>query len=242
VENEPSVEAPIETFVADPHADVATFVASLDVDHATCERKLLELIDDVPAQQQLRIIRVLEHVGSSASIPLLMELSRFEETQGDAVRALTVIADVETLAGLARGESNVESRQQFLAELLSRQHEEALAAYLDSLMDRRTRDSALAVLDEQTMPPVRLLFGFMRGPDYSRRMAAAIVLGRLDQPDVTEQLIRLTRSHFNRQEAFVGLLVSPDERAGRFLSIAHQDQTMIAAVTSAQLQLQHLSQ
>ena len=242
VEAEPVVESPIEQFVANPDADTAAFVASLDVDRAAFEQELLEMIENVPAEQQSRIIHVLEYVASSASILPLIELSRSEETRRDAVRALTLLADVEVIAGLASSEFDEESRQQYLAELLSRQNEEALTAYLDLLMDRPTRNSALAVLDEETMPPVRLLFGFMRGPNYSRRMAAAIVLGRLDQPDVTEQLIRLTRSQFNRQEAFVGLLVSPDERAGRFLSIAHQDQTMIAAVTSAQLQLHHLSQ
>jgi hypothetical protein len=241
-ETGPTLDTIIDEFLADPDADAAAVVASLKADHGTCEQKLLELIDDAPPPQQSRIIQLLQHVGSRRCVPKLLELSVSPAMHGDAMRALTVLADAETLAALASRETDSVSRQLLLTELLSRQDEQSLGAWLDLLMNGQTRDAALATLDENTMPPVRLLFDFMRGPDYSRRMAAAIVLGRLDDPDVTKSLIRLSQSNFNRQEALVGLLASRDKQAGRFLALATRDQTMVAAVYSAQLQLQSISQ
>lgn len=241
-ETGPTLDARIDAFLADPDADAPTLAASLKDDRAMCEQKLLARIDDAPVQQQLRIIQLLQHVGSRRCVPRLVALSKAPATRGDAIRALTVLGDVQTLAGLVIHETDRASRQVLLSELLSRQNEEALGAWLDLLMNGQTRDAALATLDEQTMPPVKLLFEIMRGPDYSRRMAAAVVLGRIDDPDITQVLIRLSQSNFNRQEALVGLLASRDQQAGRFLALASRDQTMVGAVYSAQLQLQSLSQ
>lgn len=240
-ERPPTVESIIHEFLSDPNSDASEFAVSLAVDHATCEQKLLALIDDAPAHERTRIVQLLEHVGSRRSVPRLMELSRSSETHNDAVRALTVLADVETIAGLAIAETD-EFRREMISELLSRQSDEALAAFLDLLADGRTREAALAVLDNRTMPPVERLFDFMRGSDYSRRWAAAVVLGRLDDPVITERLIRLAQGNVNRQEALAGLLASRDEQAGQFVSIAARDQTMIGAVYSARLQLQLMSQ
>jgi len=64
-------------------------------------------------------------------------------------------------------------------------------------------------------------------------MAAATVLGRLDQPAVSRNLIAMVRRGMYRQEAMIALLSSSETTARQFLADAERDPMLSATLWNA---------
>jgi len=205
------------------------------------ERLAITQISQSSPEEQHKLIALLREIGGPASVPAFVELSDAEATHDAAFDAILELADADTLLQLAYRHQDAEMRSRLCQELLARNEERAIAAFLQLVMDPAQRQIALEGLDTEATLPIDLLFRFMRSSDPSRRLAAAIVLGRIDRPEVTERLIAVARSQFNRQEALVALLVDRDRRAQEFLALAQRDQGFFAAVNSAHVQLQLIS-
>jgi hypothetical protein len=71
-------------------------------------------------------------------------------------------------------------------------------------------------------------------------MAAARVLGRLDQPVVSRQLIAMVVRGMYRQEAMIALLSSSETTARQFLAAVARDPTLSAVLWNAKRQFQSL--
>jgi hypothetical protein len=235
------VDAVIEGVLADPDVDVSASAASLAADREQNESRLLHRLASAGVKEQLAIVRLLAHIGSSRSVPALLMLTQSPETHAAAIHTLATLADETTLAALARTEREPSLQQQLIGQLLSRSSPDAVALFLDLFASAQTRNAALAVLDDQPSPPVDLLFAALNNGDTAQRLSAAVVLGRIDGPRVTERLVAQVLRHVNRQEAFVALLASSGAEAQQFVSAARRDQYLIAAVYSAQLELRRLS-
>jgi len=121
------------------------------------------------------------------------------------------------------------------AELLYRADAESISVYL-AAVERGDR-AALAAAAEARQPPMELLFGCLAGPVIDRRLAAAVALGRLPQPEVTGQLCQYVLNGVCRQEALVGLLARKDAAAATFIEQARADFHLAAVVNAAQWQL-----
>jgi hypothetical protein len=236
------LDAVIEGLLADASADVSAAAASLSADRESNETRLLGRLTSAGVEEQRVIARLLALLGSPRSVPALLTLAQTPETHAAAIRALTLLADENTLAALARAEREPSLQTQLIGQLLSRNSREAVALYLDLFAAPQLRGAALVALDDHTSPPIELLFAALNNGDSSQRLSAAVLLGRIDGPQVTERLVAQVFRHINRQEAFVALLASSGQEARQFIDAAHRDQTLFAAVNSAQLQLQRLSQ
>jgi len=236
------LEAVIAKLIADPSLDVRGIAASLPGDRDRNEIALLRRLTAAGVDEQQAIARLLEHVGTARSVPALVGLAEQRETHIVAVQALLRHADDATLAGLANVERDPTLQQELVGRLLSRNTPDAVKLYLDLLAAPQTRDAAFAALDGVASPPIEFLFAELNGGNTSRRLAAALVLGRVDGPQVTERLVAQAFGPVNRQEALLALVASSGPDARRFVDAARRDQTLFAAVNSAQLQLQRLFQ
>ena len=65
------------------------------------------------------------------------------------------------------------------------------------------------------------------------RLAAARVLGRLNDPDVSRRLVQLVFASQAAREALVALSESREPYAARFISDAQQDLALTASVREA---------
>ena len=158
-----------------------------------------------------------------------------------AIRAISKIGDAETVARLVPKESDAELQEQMLAALLARSELRAVAAYLDLVTRPGLEGRPLAVLARVEHPPVEMLFQYMAGPQLSRRLAAALVLGRLDGPAITRRLIQVAAGGGNRQEAMVALLACSNEEAVRFVQNARQSVLLAGVLSAANFQYRSLS-
>jgi hypothetical protein len=230
------LEGAIARLAADPQADVEALCQPLLERKAQCEEQLLWLIPRLEGKQQVAAIGLLGRLGSRRSIPLLTEACCYQGTHAAAVRALARLGDPACLARQARAEKDPGLQEELLASLLARPDEQSLGVYLGFVCDRHTRESALRALTRVEEPPVGLLFGFLHSPQYGQRLAAARVLGCLDDPGVCQQLIAMVLGNVKRQEALVALLASSGEDASQFVAYARRDSALAAAVRAAQFQ------
>jgi len=234
------LEKVLQSLIADPAADVATVAQSLMPRRAFYERQLLERLPRAPADGKIASIQLLAYLGSSRSVPALLQLSRSRETHAAAIRAVMPHADAVLLADLIRREPAHGLQRELFIALMSRGQSPALAVYLELVSEPGTRDQALAALDAVPHPPVELLFGFLNGAEPGQQLPAALVLGRLNGPQITQRLIQQALSNIHQQPALIALLANHSDEARRFVSLAQRDQSLFAAVHSARLQFQFL--
>ena len=88
---------------------------------------------------------------------------------------------------------------------------------------------------------MELLFAFLEDPREPRRVAAARVLGRLEQPAVSAALISLALRNVQRREALLALLSSAEPQARRFVWQAGQDRSLAGELHAAAAQLRSLA-
>jgi hypothetical protein len=95
-----------------------------------------------------------------------------------------------------------------------------------------TSAAALAAVSGLKHAPTDALFSVMHSPSLQMRIAAARVLGTLNDPAVSQRLIELTMNPGTRSQALVGLMSSADPVAKQFLAYARQDLSLAAVVRS----------
>ena len=234
------LETALQALIADPAADLMTLTKPLMPRRDFHEQQLLEQLPRAALDRKQAAIQLLAHLGSARSVPALLQLSRAPETHGAAIRAVMPHADARLLGGLIRQEPDRALQRELLIALLSRGQSPAVAAYLELIAEPGTRDPALEALDAVSHPPVELLFGFLNGAEPAQQLAAALVLGRLNGPQITRRLIQQASSNMHQQPALIALLANRSEEARRFVSFAQRDQSLFAAVHSARLQFQFL--
>ncbi len=70
------VDAVIEGLLADPDVDVSVSAATLAADRELHETRLLGRLPSAGVKEQLAIVRLLAHIGSSRSVPALLVLAQ----------------------------------------------------------------------------------------------------------------------------------------------------------------------
>lgn len=113
---------------------------------------------------------------------------------------------------------------------------EAVAAFLDWV--ERSPDAALAALaalDDAPLP-VEAFFLTLGDARFSRRTAAARVLGHINGPEVTHRLAQLVDQDIHRREALIALAWSRGTEAQAYLAAATTSPQIGALVRSILLQ------
>jgi hypothetical protein len=232
----------IERLTEDSEANLAELadelLASNEQSAARLEREFAERIRSETGARQVSAVRLLAHVGTTRSLPLLLGLSAWPPTHAAAVPGVARLADSVTVARMAMAERDPRLQMQLLAALLERGDRQGVLLFLNFVQDQRTTQIALDSLDGVAEPPVDPLFELLNSRNYPQRMAAARVLGRLDGPVISKRLAQMVVHDVNRREAILALLSCPDEDAIRFLQSAQQYPALAADIRRARNQLQ----
>jgi hypothetical protein len=142
-------------------------------------------------------------------------------------------ASSATLGRLAIKEPDAAVRQQMLSVLFARHDRASLNVFLERVEDPRTSADALACVSDTADLPVQTLFQSLYSPKSERRIAAARVLGRLDRPEVSRELITMVTRGICRQEAMIALLSSSETTARQFLADAERNPLLSATLWNA---------
>jgi len=231
------LEVAIQRVASAEDVDLAEVAKPLVAARSEYEERLVQELRRSHGPRRLAAIALLGQIGTARSVPGLGRLTADPETHAAAVRALARLAEPETVGQLAAGEADEALRQELLAELVARGDVRSVAIYLRFVQQRSTSRSALAALDRVAEPPVSRLFEFLRSPQQTQRLAAAVALGQIDGPEVSRRLIDMVLSDVPCRAALVALVASSGPEPSRFVSQARADPLLAGSVRSIEYRL-----
>jgi hypothetical protein len=234
------VDLAIEQLVAEPSRSVREAAEPLHVDRGGSEATLAARVGRTSGPRQVAAIRLLAEIATPPSLPLLQRLAVWPEVHAEVIRSMGRLSDSPTLGRLSRDEQDPALRRELLSMLLTRNDLRSVRVFLESAEDSHTTADALECLVLVSNPPVEMLFQCLCGPDAEQRMVAAGVLGRLNRPEVSRELIAMVARGMCRQEAMIALLSSSETTAQQFLANAARDPTLSATLWNAKRQFQSL--
>jgi len=232
----------LDRLVSDPSIDRRTLVAPLLSNRVVIERRLVELARRGTDPRRTAAIELLGELGGQRAVAVLLQLSRDEQVHIWAVLALAKCADSLTIRKLAFGETDAGARRELFGALLERGDVESVGYFLGFALNPKTSETALASIDDLDKLPTSVLFRYFDSPHLRERMAAARVLGTLNDPDVSRRMIESVNRNVKRSEALVALLSSSEREAETFLKEAQQNSPLMAAVQTARIQYQNAMQ
>jgi hypothetical protein len=223
--------------VAAGAVDPQQAVESTGIAIAGIERELLRRLGRSAEREMLAIVQLLAVGGSHRSVPALLNLGRRDALREESLAAIEQIVGTAGLAQAVRLSNDPQSRRMLIARLLSADEEEASAAvggYLSLVQDVATRGEALAVADTAPRLPLEALLTALQSEEKPIRLSAALVLGHVNGPVVTRQLVDIvTAERPAPTEAWIALLVCRGELAQEFLSYATRSPQLLGHVNNA---------
>ena len=230
------VDEVIEQLRRDPDADVEQLAESSDLMECDAERLLLRRLLRSNDDQRHAVLRLLAACGTPQSTPHLLELSRREAFRDEALATLERIVGVERLADIVGQATDRRVRTALLKRLLTADCEPALRGYLSLIHDDAICGEALAVADAAAQPLLGQLLTLLDDEDDSVRISAALVLGHMNGPEVTNSLIaRVTQEPPSPTEAWIALLACRGVQAEEFFAYATRQPQLLGQVNLARV-------
>jgi hypothetical protein len=146
---------------------------------------------------------------------------------------------VEQAAEEPAGDQQDAALRRELLSLLAQNDLQSVRAFLQRVEDQHTSTIALDCLAATPNPPVELLFRCVHSPAAAQRTAAALALGRLNQPAISRELITMIARGVHRQEALIALFSSSEAAARAYVADAERSQMLAATFWNAKRQLQN---
>jgi HEAT repeat protein len=174
---------------------------------------------------------------------LLLLAARRPATSEAAIEALGQLASSSELAEMATGEPSLRLRTRLLAVVLERGDPASLSVFLRCVALRATRAAALAAvesIESIERLPMEALFDNLCQDHPAERLAAARVLGKINDEKTTDRLIGMAVDGVCYEGALAALTTSDAPEASRFLRRAQRDARFLNAVQSARFQMQTL--
>jgi hypothetical protein len=141
-----------------------------------------------------------------------------------AVKAVERIKEAQPLAQFVAGTKSAEVRAALLRRLLAGDSETAVRGYLLLVANPRTRDEAVHAATSVSGPLLARLLKLLEDKDRATRLAAAMVLGHVDGPEVANALVQKVQEQPRRStEAWIALLACRGERVATFLAQVKYD-------------------
>jgi HEAT repeat protein len=223
----------IARLIADPATDPVTVAAPLMMERPSAEARLIALARQSHGEEQFAAIRLLARVGTQRSVPILVKLSELPATHAAAIHSLAVLADPAALGNFIAAEQNPALRQELLAALLQRGDAPSMAVWLSFVEADGPAPPSSAMAGDLSPQAIETLLELVQASRPSQRLAAARVLGQIDDPRVAKRLIQMVQENVYRQEALVALFSSPRREASQFLAFARHDPLLMASVHAA---------
>ena len=224
--------------VRDREATTLPVRRTADNDREVIEARLALVIAQSNGKVAAGIAEQFCAVATTRSLPLVLKLAQREQTRPATIDALARLADAETLAQWARASQSSDERRRLIAGMISRMSSSEAQAYLELVSRPESRDDALAALKDAKASLADGFFDAIDSPRADLRVAAAMALGRMEQPAVSRRLIEMVAADRSRREAFLALAASREQAARQFMQRAAQSHRFAGQARSALAQVQ----
>jgi hypothetical protein len=169
---------------------------------------------------------------------------KVDEVNGPPANSEEILAEIERtggvsgLVGAAKRSREPELQRAAVGRLLELGSEEALLGFLALVRDGSTQASALGVADSASQLPLEGLLGFLDHDDKAVRRSAALLLGHVNGPAVTQALIaRVTEKPSGATETWMALMECRGEMAQQFVAYAATRPQLLGYLNGARVQM-----
>ena len=228
------VASTVAKIAQDDQMDVATLAKQLAEQGTAAELQLAEFIRRTSGGDQMAAAKLLAHIATWRSLPILGELYRSAEMRPVVAPAIARLADPVSLFHVARAEDLPEVQQTLFAGLLEQGTAISVDLFLNLVNDPAWSSISLASLPHVKEAPVELLLSRLQDTRVSRRAAAAQTLGRLSRAEISHRLIAMADAGQFRREALLALVQSQEPTAVNFILRAQRDLSLMASVRALQ--------
>ncbi len=229
---------PLEQWVAMIIDDSQVAIVEFNEPVESRQELLGRLLTELPrsqGQRRLAMAQLLTMLDLTDTTPALMALWSEPFTRGVVEPQLVERADVQTLLEMSRAPLTFDEQVRFLSQIAERPDLEAQRLLLLAAMNSRYRQAALVVTRETHLPPADMLFEALANERTEVRFAAALLLGEIDDPDITDRLIEIARQHPRQSEPWVALLRKRDAASRELIAEVRSDPKMYATLLNAEL-------
>jgi hypothetical protein len=231
------VDEVIVQLVADPSADGKRQLEAAGIATSDAERVLLRRLPKAAGTEQAVILRMLASCGTPRSVPAILRLARNSAHQAQVLATIEQIVGADRLSSILKSTPDSQMRSAILARLLKFDSDAVQLSYLSLVRDEATRAMALSAAESMAEPPVDPLLNLLEHDYKWVRRSAAIVLGHVNGPVVTEALIaRVTSNPSKATEAWVALMTCRGEMAEGFLAYASRRPQLLGYLNNARLE------
>ncbi len=231
-----AVDKAIEQLCRDPDTDVEQLAESFGPMGGNAQRLLLRRLLRSNDDQKHAVLRLLAVCGTTQSTQPLLRLCRREAFRDEALTTLQQIVGVQRLADVVGQTTDRRVRAAILSRMLTADPKPALRSFLSLIHDDAIRGEALAVADAHARPLLGELLNLLEDEDESVRISAALVLGHVNGPEVTDSLIaRVTQETPPPSEAWIALLACRGARAEEFFAYATRQPRLLGQVNLARV-------
>ncbi len=226
----------IRQLAEDAALDATNLLASAGLTHRDAEALLLRRLPKAPTSEQAAILRLLTVCGSARSTPALLRLARNENFRDEALAALEHIVGIEHLAQAVASTSDPDVRAALMLRLLAADSPAALRGYVSLVQNAATRSEALSAARTSMKFRAAEFFTLLDDSEEPVRVAAAIVLGYVNGPEITRQLIaRVIEQPADSTAAWLALMTCRGELAQEFLNYASQRPQLLGYYNNARV-------
>ncbi len=245
-ERERLASDPVEQWVAMILRDHRLAIAEFNEPDDVRQQLWCRLLSELPrsqGQRRLALAQLLTMLDLPDTTPALLTLWSDPFTRGVVGPQLVERADVQTLMEMSRAPVTFDEQVRFLSQIAERPDMEAQRLLLLAAMDSRYRQAAMFVTRETHLPPADMLFEALANERTDVRFAAALLLGEIDDPLITERLIEIARQHPRQSDPWVALLRKRDAASRALIAEVRSDPQMYATLLDAELarQFSHTS-
>jgi len=234
------IDEAIEELILNPESDPTRSLESPGIDSSNAETLLLRRLARSDGAEQSAILRLLGVCGTSRSVPAIVRLTGRGADPEEALTTVEQIGGISGLTQVARTTANPKLRPAVITRLLAIDSEEALLAYLSLVRDEATRPIALATADATPGLPIAKLLALLDHDDKPVRLSAAMVLGHVNGPEVTQSLIaRVTEKPSEATAAWLALMACRGPMAEEFLAYASRRPQLLGHLNNARVQWAH---
>ncbi len=229
-----AVEAAIACLVADPQADLHPLLQSPEMNSVYVEPLLLQRLPRADDQRAMAILRLLAARGTPRSTVPLLQLSRRETCREPALQTLETLVGTDGLAWAVVQAEDPAVRSAIYRRLWG--NVDTVDTCLSLVQDDMLCDEVLAAADE-VEPPVRdVLLARLDAEDPAVRLAAALGLGHINEPVVSERLIRrVSQDPACHPETWIALMACRGQEIDQFLAFATAQPRLLGSLNRARV-------
>ena len=245
------IDTAIGKLVLDPEDNVEQLAKSLRSTQCDTEGLLLRRLLRSKDDRKRAVMQLLAVCGTRRSTLHLLRLSKREAFRAEALTAVERIVGVEQLAQLASQTDNRHVRAAIYERLLGADSEPALRGYLFLVSSEAYGAEALAAADTVSGPLLQRLLDLLKDKDEGVRLAAAMVLGHANGPEVADALIELVTTKkdppsspaesWNPTEAWIAIMACRSRQTEEFLSYVQCQPKLLGQFNRAMARLAQIT-